>query len=126
MGPGTDILYLSDRCEYESRINCRIYPYLMPDISSPAGASKAPKTTRGEKTLRRLLDAAAEEFGSRGYHQASINSITPRAGVGQGTMRKRRPSTTACGPRSSVGPVGKGPPPTRVASALLIPTMRLR
>jgi len=51
-----------------------------------AGVARAPKTTRGEKTLRRLLDAAAEEFGSRGFHQASITSITQRAVVAQGTF----------------------------------------
>jgi AcrR family transcriptional regulator len=36
--------------------------------------------------LRRLLDAAAEEFGSRGYHETAISHITTRAGVGLGTF----------------------------------------
>lgn len=48
--------------------------------------ARTPKTNRGEKTLRHLLDAAAEEFGSRGFHQASITSITQRAKVSQGTF----------------------------------------
>lgn len=45
-----------------------------------------PKTERGRKTLRRLLDAAAEEFGARGYHETAISQITQRAGVGLGTF----------------------------------------
>jgi AcrR family transcriptional regulator len=36
--------------------------------------------------LRRLLDAAGEEFGSRGYHETAISNITQRAGVGLGTF----------------------------------------
>jgi len=45
-----------------------------------------PKTERGRRTLRRLLDAAAEEFGARGYHETAISNITQRAGVGLGTF----------------------------------------
>jgi AcrR family transcriptional regulator len=45
-----------------------------------------PKTERGEKTRRRLLDAAIKEFGTRGYHAASVVSITRRARVAQGTF----------------------------------------
>lgn len=47
---------------------------------------KAPRTARGEKTLRRLLEAAAIEFGGRGYHEAAITGITQRAGVALGTF----------------------------------------
>jgi AcrR family transcriptional regulator len=47
---------------------------------------KAPRTARGEKTLRRLLEAAAIEFGARGYHDAAITGITQRAGVALGTF----------------------------------------
>jgi len=45
-----------------------------------------PKTERGRRTLRRLLDAAAEEFGTRGYHETAISNITQSAGVGLGTF----------------------------------------
>ncbi|HUP91761.1 MAG TPA: TetR/AcrR family transcriptional regulator [Solimonas sp.] len=45
-----------------------------------------PATARGEATRRRLLDAAEKEFGEKGYHAASVSSITTRAGVGQGTF----------------------------------------
>ncbi len=45
-----------------------------------------PKTERGRRTLRRLLDAAAEEFGARGYHDTAISNITQGAGVGLGTF----------------------------------------
>ena len=42
-------------------------------------------TPRGEATRRRLLDAAEKEFGEKGFHAASVSSITARAGVSQGT-----------------------------------------
>jgi len=45
-----------------------------------------PKTERGRRTLRKLLDAAGEEFGTRGYHETAISNITTRAGVGLGTF----------------------------------------
>ena len=45
-----------------------------------------PKTERGRRTLRRLLDAAGEEFGARGYHETAISHITQCAGVGLGTF----------------------------------------
>lgn len=45
-----------------------------------------PKTERGRRTLRKLLDAAGEEFGARGYHETAISNITGRAGVGLGTF----------------------------------------
>ena len=46
----------------------------------------APRTERGRKTLRKLLDAAAVEFGEKGYHETSIVSITARAGVALGSF----------------------------------------
>jgi AcrR family transcriptional regulator len=49
-------------------------------------ALPGPKTERGRRTLRRLLDAAGEEFGTRGYHETAISHITQRAGVGLGTF----------------------------------------
>jgi AcrR family transcriptional regulator len=49
-------------------------------------ADKTPRTERGRKTLRRLLEAAAMEFGERGYHDAAITGITQRAGVALGTF----------------------------------------
>ena len=47
---------------------------------------KTPRTERGRKTLRRVLEAAALEFGERGYHDAAITGITRRAGVALGTF----------------------------------------
>src|SRR3712207_9046809 len=49
-------------------------------------ADKEPRTERGRKTLRRLIEAAAAEFGERGFHEAAITGITPRAGVALGTF----------------------------------------
>ena len=47
---------------------------------------KIPKTARGERTLRLLLDAATAEFGENGFHEASIGRITARAGVATGSF----------------------------------------
>ena len=53
---------------------------------SPASTGKAPRTPRGERTLRKILDAAREEFGQRGFAESSIVAITQRAGVALGTF----------------------------------------
>ena len=51
-----------------------------------ASAGKEPRTARGRKTLRAILDAAAEEFGEKGFHEGSISGITRRAGVALGSF----------------------------------------
>src|ERR671921_2158338 len=53
---------------------------------SAAGDGKAPRTARGERTLRKILDAARDEFGERGFSESSIVGITQRAGVALGTF----------------------------------------
>jgi AcrR family transcriptional regulator len=58
----------------------------MATAHSPASKGKTPRTARGEKTLRKILDAAAIEFGDRGFHEAGITHITQRAGVALGTF----------------------------------------
>nr|WP_245647713.1 TetR/AcrR family transcriptional regulator [Novosphingobium lentum] len=52
----------------------------------PASPGKTPRTARGRETLRRLLDAAAAEFGESGFHDASISGITRRAGTALGSF----------------------------------------
>lgn len=60
------------------------------EAASPAPISasdgKAPRTARGERTLRKILTAALEEFGERGFSEASIVGITRRAKVALGTF----------------------------------------
>ena len=56
------------------------------DATLAAGAGKAPRTARGEKTMRKILDAAIAEFGERGFSDSSIVSITSRAEVALGTF----------------------------------------
>lgn len=51
-----------------------------------AGAGKTPRTARGERTMRRILDAARDEFGEHGFADSSIVGITQRAGVALGTF----------------------------------------
>ncbi len=51
-----------------------------------AETDKAPRTARGERTRRKLLQAALEEFGERGFSEASITAITARADVALGTF----------------------------------------
>lgn len=52
----------------------------------PPPNGKQPRTDRGRRTLRKLLDAAAMEFGEKGFHAASISGITRRAGAALGTF----------------------------------------
>jgi AcrR family transcriptional regulator len=54
--------------------------------NSPASSGKQPRTARGERTLRKILDAARGEFGERGFSDSSIVGITQRAGVALGTF----------------------------------------
>lgn len=54
--------------------------------SSAASDGKAPRTARGERTLRKILDAALEEFGEKGFSEGSIVGITTRAQVAMGTF----------------------------------------
>lgn len=52
-------------------------------LTTPSGR---PLGTKGERTRRRLLEAAEDVFGARGYHDASIVKITEAAGVSQGSF----------------------------------------
>lgn len=54
--------------------------------TSPTSEAKTPRTERGRKTLRAILDAAAVEFGEKGFHDGSISGITSRAGVALGSF----------------------------------------
>ncbi len=54
--------------------------------SAAVGLGKAPRTPRGEKTMRKILDAALAEFGEKGFSESSIVSITRRAKVALGTF----------------------------------------
>ncbi len=45
-----------------------------------------PKTKRGQATFNRLLKAAEEIIGEKGYHETSVYAITERAGVAMGTF----------------------------------------
>lgn len=63
-------------------------------IATPVTASaqsdetrgKQPRTARGARTRKALIDAAAIEFGEKGFHEASISGITSRAGVALGSF----------------------------------------
>ena len=57
-----------------------------PASASSQSKSKQPRTERGRRTLRKLLDAAAMEFGEKGFHEASIIGITSRAGTALGSF----------------------------------------
>jgi len=52
----------------------------------PASQPRVPRTERGRRTQRAILDAAAAEFGEKGFHESSIVSITIRAGVALGSF----------------------------------------
>ena len=57
-----------------------------PEATAIATVERTPRTARGRKTHRTLLDAAAIEFGERGFHDTSIVGITQRAGVALGSF----------------------------------------
>ena len=63
-----------------------VEPAPMTGAPSPASKGKTPRTARGEKTLRKILDAALAEFGQHGFHDSSIVGITTRAKVALGTF----------------------------------------
>ncbi|PVX31223.1 TetR family transcriptional regulator [Sphingomonas pokkalii] len=56
------------------------------DAGAAASEGKVPRTERGRRTLRAILDAAAAEFGEKGFHEGSISGITRRAGVALGSF----------------------------------------
>ena len=56
------------------------------DAPTPTGVTGRPLSARGERTRRRLLEAAEEVFAEHGYHDASIVKITEACGVAQGTF----------------------------------------
>ncbi len=45
-----------------------------------------PKTRRGKATFNKLLKAAEEIIGEKGYHETSVYAITEHAGVAMGTF----------------------------------------
>jgi AcrR family transcriptional regulator len=55
-------------------------------MNQVSSKSKKPKTARGRKTRDKLLEAAENEFGEKGFHEAGISGITYRAGVALGTF----------------------------------------
>lgn len=56
-------------------------------LDAPAPpADLTPRTARGRRTRRAILDAAAQEFGARGFHATGITDITRRAGVALGSF----------------------------------------
>ena len=56
------------------------------DAINRANQQREPRTDRGRRTQRAILDAAAAEFGEKGFHESSIVSITIRAGVALGSF----------------------------------------
>lgn len=55
-------------------------------MDEAASLPRVPRTERGRRTQRAILDAAAAEFGDKGFHESSIVSITQRAGVALGSF----------------------------------------
>ena len=50
-----------------------------PASPSPASEGKAPRTARGQRTLRKILDAALGEFARHGLSGARVERIAARA-----------------------------------------------
>lgn len=58
----------------------------MTTYDPPPPSGIGPATERGERTRCKLIGAAETELGEKGFHKASISSITQSAGVAQGTF----------------------------------------
>lgn len=58
----------------------------MSKIISAAAKAPRPSTARGEATKLKILNAAEKEIGEKGFHGASVSTITRQAGVAQGTF----------------------------------------
>ena len=56
------------------------------DAAGAVASPREPRTERGRRTQRAILDAAAAEFGEKGFHDSSIVSITIRAKVALGSF----------------------------------------
>ena len=56
------------------------------EAENNSGKSFQAKTSRGEATRQKLLAAAEEIFGTKGYFRTSVVDITLKAGVAQGTF----------------------------------------
>lgn len=56
------------------------------EAAAVTAQTREPRTERGRRTQRAILDAAAAEFGEKGFHESSIVSITIRAGVALGSF----------------------------------------
>jgi AcrR family transcriptional regulator len=56
------------------------------EVGAATPGTKTPRTERGRRTLRALLDAAADEFGEKGFHDAAISKIAERAGIAIGSF----------------------------------------
>lgn len=65
------------------------------DEEAVNGVDGQPLTARGQRTRRRLLDAAEAVFADLGWYDASITKITDAAGVAQGTFYRYFPSKQA-------------------------------
>lgn len=55
-------------------------------MTQESNPEKLPKTARGRQTREKLLRAAEVEFGKKGFHDASVSSITQHAGVALGSF----------------------------------------
>ena len=64
-------------------------------MSTSTTETHEPATARGQRTRQKVLDAAEEVFGTRGYEAASIVDITRAAGIAQGTFYLYFPSKKA-------------------------------
>lgn len=58
----------------------------MSAVETPTSARGTPLSRRGERTRRKLLDAAEQVFAELGYYDASIVKLTEAAQVSQGTF----------------------------------------
>lgn len=71
---------------YESAGRDPVHPPTGPSLRSLKSKGTEAKTLRGQLTRQKLLDAAEEVIGEKGYFEAGVVDITRKAGVSQGTF----------------------------------------
>ncbi len=64
----------------------RFYARTLEVLLLDAEAEDGQRSTGRRSTRERILDAALDVFSEKGYHQATVDEIAERAGLGKGTL----------------------------------------
>jgi AcrR family transcriptional regulator len=57
-----------------------------PDLPKPSSTGQVSRSSRGARSIRKILDAAAEIFGAEGFQGATMHAVARAAGVSKGLL----------------------------------------